>query len=164
MRKLRDWIDRISTIISAAMCGAMMIILLCNVILRYIPGVGGFKWYMESSQYLNVWAMLIIGAQITVRGSHLRVEVMDAIVSKSPIAKKIVKAIHGIAIITFYCIAAYAGYQLATRAKQVVSTMPSFKMGQVYMMMPVACVICAVAALLDMLIIITEKTEGGKSA
>jgi len=164
MLKAREWMDRISTAISAFMCAVMMIILLCNVILRYLPGIGGFRWYMESSQYLNVWAMFIIGAQISVKGTHLRVEVIDTIVSKSKMAKNIVKVLNSATIILFYSISAYAGFELATKAKQAVSTMPEFTMGQVYMMIPIACIICAIAAFIDMLIVITDKMEGGVKA
>lgn len=60
MKKLQTTLDKITTLISAILCAAMMVILFANVVLRLIPGIGGFKWYMESSQYLNVWSMLIV--------------------------------------------------------------------------------------------------------
>lgn len=161
MIKAREWIDRIMTWISSIMIGVMMIILFCNVVLRYIPGIGGFKWYMESSQYLNVWAMLIIGIQISVRGTHLHVEVLDSMVQKHPVGKKLVKIITSLFIILFYVLGAYSGYELATRAKQVVSTMPQFTMGQVYFMIPITFILCALAAIIDMLISVSGKEEGG---
>ena len=54
MKKLQDWIDKVAVTISAIQLAIMMIILVVNIILRYTPGVGGVKWYMESTQYLNV--------------------------------------------------------------------------------------------------------------
>ena len=61
MKKLQTALDKGSTFIAAVMCAAMMIVLFANVVLRQVPNVGGFKWYMEGSQYLNVWSMLIVG-------------------------------------------------------------------------------------------------------
>ena len=44
MHKLQSGIDTVSTVISAIMCGLMMTILTVNIILRYLPGFGGFSW------------------------------------------------------------------------------------------------------------------------
>ena len=152
MKKLQVWTDKCATLISAVMIGLMMFILVFNIIMRLIPKIGGVAWYMESSQYLNVWAMVIIGIQITVMGTHLRVEVIDALVRKSPIGQKLVKVIDELFIILFYIVAAYASYLLATKAKQAVSTMPQFTMGQVYWMMPIAYVLSAVAGVVDLIV------------
>ncbi|MDD3367491.1 MAG: TRAP transporter small permease subunit [Lachnospiraceae bacterium] len=161
MVKVQEWVDKVATFISAVMCGAMIVILLANIILRFIPNIGGFSWYMESSQYLNVWSMLIVGMQITVRGTHLRVELIDTLVEKSPVAQKIVKIFNELMIILFYMLATYSGYQLSTKAKQAVSTMQQFTMGQVYSMIPIACGLCAVAAVIDLIVSLQKKTEGG---
>ena len=83
MKKLQTTLDKITTLISAILCAAMMVILFANVVLRLIPGIGGFKWYMESSQYLNVWSMLIACIGINAMGTNLRVEVADSIFGKN---------------------------------------------------------------------------------
>lgn len=161
MKKLQNALDKGSTVIAAVMCAAMMIILFANVVLRLIPAVGGFKWYMEGSQYINVWSMLIVGICITAKGTHLHVELVDAVVGKNPTLKKIHKVITSAFIFLFYVMVTYSGYQLSTRAKQAVSTMPQFKMGQVYVIFIIAGAICALSALVDMIVTITEKEEGG---
>lgn len=84
MKKLQQTMDKITTMISSILCAAMMIILFANVVLRLIPSVGGFKWYMESSQYLNVWSMLIACIGINAMGTNLRVEVVDSIFGTKP--------------------------------------------------------------------------------
>jgi len=150
MIKTKKLIDKVVVIISSVLIAAMMIILVCNVILRYVPGVGGFRWYMESSQYLNVWAMLIIGIEISIQATHLHVEIVDSLVEKHPLGKKIVKIFTSLFITGFYLVAAYSGYILSTKAKQAVSTMPKFTMGQVYTLIPIACLICALATLFNM--------------
>lgn len=157
MKKLQTTLDKITTLISAILCAAMMVILFANVVLRLIPGIGGFKWYMESSQYLNVWSMLITCIGINAMGTNLRVEVVDSILGKTPLGKKIV------VIILFYVMVTYGGYQLCTRAKQAVSTMPQFTMGQVYTIFPIAGVLCILSAVLNLVVELTTKPEGGES-
>lgn len=157
MKKLQTTLDKITTLISAILCAAMMVILFANVVLRLIPGIGGFKWYMESSQYLNVWSMLIVCIGINAMGTNLRVEVVDSILGKTPLGKKIV------VIILFYVMVTYGGYQLCTRAKQAVSTMPQFTMGQVYTIFPIAGVLCILSAVLNLVVELTTKPEGGES-
>ncbi len=164
MKKVQEWTDKISTLISVLMTAAMMFILVFNIVMRLIPKIGGVRWYMESSQYLNVWAMVVIGIQITVRGTHLRVEVIDALVRKSAVGQKIVKVLNEIFIILFYLIAAYSSFQLASKAKQAVSTMPQFTMGQVYALLPAAFFLSALAGVIDLIVYFQEfgKKEGNK--
>ncbi len=164
MKKIQEWADKLSVLISSLMIAAMMFILVFNIIMRFVPGVGGVRWYMESSQYLNVWAMLLVGIQITIRGTHLRVEIIDALVKKSAVGQKVVKVLNDIFILLFYVIAAYASFQLATKAKQAVSTMPNFTMGQVYMMMPVAYGLSALAVIIELIVFFREfgKSEQAK--
>ena len=144
MKKLQTTLDKITTLISAILCAAMMVILFANVVLRLIPGIGGFKWYMESSQYLNVWSMLIACIGINAMGTNLRVEVVDSILGKTPLGKKIVVIIRDVFIILFYVMVTYGGYQLCTRAKQAVSTMPQFTMVRCTPSspLPVCCASC----------------------
>lgn len=161
MKKLQTALDKGSTFIAAVMCAAMMIVLFANVVLRQVPNVGGFKWYMEGSQYLNVWSMLIVGICITAKGTHLHVELVDVIAGRNPILKKIHKVVTSAFIFLFYVVVTYSGYQLSTRAKQAVSTMPQFKMGQVYVIFVIAGALCALSALVDLIVALTEKEEGG---
>ena len=135
----------------------LMVILLANVILRFIPGIGGFKWYMEGGQYLNVFSMLIAGIGITARRTHLHVELVDAFAAKNPKLKKIHGVIVSLFVILFYAMVTYGGWQLAS-----VSPMPQFTMGQVYRIFPIAGAITVVAAIVDMIVLIMEKEVGGE--
>ena len=76
---LQKWIDNITTAVAAILIAVMFGVIIANVVLRAIPAVGGFRWYMEFSQYANVWAMLIAAAGIAVQGTNLRVEAVDTI-------------------------------------------------------------------------------------
>ena len=159
MKKLQTGLDKASTLVAAVLCGVMMAVLLANVILRYIPGIGGFKWYMEGGQYLNVFSMLLAGIGITVQGTHLHVELVDTIVAKNPALKKVHKIIVSVFIALFYAVMTYSGWVLCTKAKQAVSTMPQFTMGQVYTIFPIAGAICTLAAIVNLIVDITEKEE-----
>ena len=59
----------------------------------------------------------------------------------------------------FYIIVTYSGYILATRAKQAVSTMPKFTMGQVYMIFPIAGALCVFSVIIHILVVLTGQDE-----
>lgn len=162
LKKIQKWIDTGTTFIASVLIAIMFVVLIANVILRAIPAVGGFKWYMEFSQYANVWAMLIGAAGIAVSGTNLRVEAIDSLANKVKWGNKAAKIIVDIALIAFYCVLTVSGMQLSQRAVQAVSTMPSFKMGQVYSIFPVAGVLCAISSVVHLLVTLTEKNENGE--
>ncbi|MDO4961591.1 MAG: TRAP transporter small permease subunit [Eubacteriales bacterium] len=162
MKKLQTILDKASTLVAAVLCAVMMCVLLANVILRYVPGIGGFKWYMEGGQYLNVFSMLLAGVGITVQRTHLHVELVDTIAEKNPALQKIHKVIISVFITLFYILMTYSGYILASKAKQAVSTMPQFKMGQVYMIFPIAGALCVLASVVNLIVELTEKPEEKK--
>lgn len=157
--KIQKKTDQIMTAISAVMIAVMMIIIIANVILRLIPAVGGFSWYMEFSQYANVWAMMIGAVGIVAAGTNLRVEAVDALVAKYSWGYKVSRVIIDVFEILFYAVVTYSGFLLSSKAKQVVSTMPIFRMGQVYLIFPVAGVLCILAALLHLAVTLTSKDE-----
>ncbi len=159
LKKIQTWIDRIATGVAAVLLAVMFFVLIANVILRLIPSVGGFKWYMEFSQYANVWAMLIGAVGIAISGTNLRVEVIDALNHKFSWGAKVTKSIVDVFLIIFYCIMTASGRILASKAVQAISTMPSFKMGQVYAIFPIAGVLCVIASVVHLLVTLTEKTE-----
>ena len=159
LKKIQHWYDLIMTSISAVLLAVMFCVLVANVILRLIPAVGGFKWYMEFSQYANVWAMLIGAAGVAAAGTNLRVEAVDSLFAKIPGGKKIAKIIVDVALLVFYFYMIKSGSILAQKAVQKVSTMPKFTMGQVYTIFPVAGVLCMIGTLLNLLVTLTSKDD-----
>lgn len=159
LKKIQNFIDIVTTAIGSVLLFAMFIVLIINVILRLIPSIGGFSWYMEFSQYANVWAMLIGAAGIAVQGTNLRVEVIDVLNDKFTWGKKFTKIVVDVALIAFYSVMTHSGNLLSTRAIQRVSTMPKFTMGQVYKIFPIAGVLCVIATVVHLLVTITEKNE-----
>lgn len=159
LTKIQKVVDAITTAVGAVLIAVMFVVIMANVILRLIPNIGGFSWYMEFSQYANVWAMLIGAAGIVVTCTNLRVEVIDSLLDRFPWGYKATRVITDIAVILFYGVLTNSGYILATKAKQAVSTMPGFTMGQVYMIFPVAGVLCIAAAVIHLLVTVTTKSE-----
>ena len=164
LKKIQTWIDNITTGVAAVMIAVMFVVIIANVILRAIPAVGGFKWYMEFSQYANVWAMLIGAAGIAVQGTNLRVEAVDSIAKRIPYGEKIAKILVDISLIAFYAIMTASGRVISQTAIQAVSTMPKFRMGQVYSIFPVAGVLCIIAAVVHLLVTLTDKPEEKEAA
>ena len=157
--KLQKGIDKVMTAIAAIMIALMFCVIMANVILRLIPAVGGFSWYMEFSQYANVWAMLLGAVGIAAAGTNLRVEAVDGMLNKFPWGYKAGRVIIDVAELAFYGVMTYSGLMLATKAKQAVSTMPQFKMGQVYAIFPVAGVLCILAILVHLAVSLTAQDE-----
>ncbi len=157
---IQTWIDRITTGVASVLIGIMFLVIIANVILRGIPAVGGFRWYMEFSQYANVWAMLIAAAGIAVSCTNLRVEAVDSIMKKIPAGTKLSKVIIDVALILFYASVFVSGKVFAKKSMIIkISTMPAFKMGQVYQIFPWAAALCIVAGLIHLLITLLEKEE-----
>lgn len=165
MIKLQKMMDNLMTAIAAILIATMFLVIIVNVILRLIPSIGGFKWYMEFSQYANVWAMLLGAAGIAAMGTNLRVEAVDALIlSKIPGGVKIGRLIVDVAELVFYFTMTYSGWLLASKAKQKVSTMPQFTMGQVYIIFPIAGALCILAVLIHIAVTLSEKPEEKKEA
>lgn len=166
MKKLQKILNEAATWVSVVLCSLMMVLLLVNVILRIIPSIGGFKWYMEASQYLNVWAMLFVGIAICAERSHLKVAFVDELAMKSgPLVYKIQQGVVSLLMIVFYLVMTYSGAIYAMKSKQAISTMPALKMGMVYWMFPIAGVLSAAATAVDYLAFVLEPaTKGGADA
>lgn len=157
--KVQKGVDQFMTAVAAVLIALMFLVIMLNVVLRLIPAVGGFSWYMEFSQYANVWAMMLGASGIIAMGTNLRVEAVDSVVGKFPWGYKISRVVVDVAEIVFYLVVTYSGWLLSTKAKQKVSTMPQFTMGQVYVIFPIAGALCVLAALIHLAVTLTDKQE-----
>ena len=157
---IQTWMDHITTAVASVLIAVMFIVIIANVVLRAIPAVGGFRWYMEFSQYANVWAMLIGAAGIAVQGTNLRVEAVDTIAKKIPSGEKIARILIDAAMMVFYWMGYRSGKLYAAKAMAIkISTMPKYRMGQVYRIFPAAAVLCIIAAVVHLIVTLTERPE-----
>ena len=157
MKKLQEGINSATTMLSAALLGVVMVILAYNVFARFLGG--GIQWYMEASQYLNIWAMLIAGVGICAKGEHLRIQALEGLLKGK--AYKLNKLIISLSTIVFYLLFAYGSFLLASRSRQSISTMAPLKMAYVYWLMPAAAALSALSTALHAVIEQTETPEEG---
>jgi len=144
-------------IISSILLGAMMTIIAYNVVARFVGG--GIKWYMESAQYLNVWAMFIAGIGLCATSDHLRITLMeDLLKGRWKTGNKVLVAIISF---TFYALLTYGTFLLASRSRQVISTMPGLKMAYVYWLLPITAGLSAISVILGLIIRLVKKDEDG---
>ena len=156
MFTLQRWVDRGTTIIACFICALYMCIIVYNVGSRYIFG-GGIQWYMESSQFLNVWAMFIAGIGLCASNEHLRVSLIDEVLKGK--VKSVDRCIVSVFTFAFYIVLAYSSYMLAMRSRQTISTMEPLKMAYVYWMIPVTAALSALAVILDMVCFLKGKPD-----
>lgn len=161
MHKLQRWVDRVTTIIASAICAIFMVIIVYNVAARYFFD-GGIQWYMEASQYLNVWAMFIAGIGLCASNDHLRVSLIDEVLKGR--IKTVDRVIVSIFTILFYAALAYSSYLLAMRSRQTISTMEPLKMAYVYWMLPVTAALSVLAAIIDLICYLTGKPDEEEAA
>lgn len=148
MFKLRYWLDRVAMLLSCVLCGVFMLIVIYNVGARYFFD-GGIQWYMESSQYLNIWSVFIAGIGICATNDHLRVAIIDEKLRGKP--KTVFFFLSSICTIAFYVFVAYSAYLLASRSRQTISTMGTLKMSYVYWLLPFVSGLSAFAVAVDMI-------------
>lgn len=140
--------------LSSILCAVFMLIVIYNVIARYFLD-GGIQWYMESSQYLNIWSVLIAGIGICASNDHLRVSIIDELLKGKP--KILFHCVASLCSCVFYLFFAYSAFRLALRSRQVISTMGSLKMSYVYWLIPVVAALSALAVLLEVYCYLTAR-------
>jgi len=107
---------------------------------------GGLPWYMESSQYLNVWCVFIAGVGLCAKNDHLRIDALEGILKG--VAKKWLRLVIALFTALFFAMVAAAFFLLAGKSRQLISTMPPLRMAYVYWLIPIMCVLSAAATLL----------------
>ena len=152
MRKLQHSIDHMAAVLASVLLGAMIVILVYNVFARFMGG--GIQWYMEASQYSNVWAMLIAGIGVCIKGEHLRINGLEQALKGK--WKTVNRIIVSVITIVFYLFFAYGTYLLALNSRQEISTMAPLKMSYVYWLMPVTGILSAIATAIHLCIEIKE--------
>ncbi|MEA4969412.1 MAG: TRAP transporter small permease subunit [Candidatus Pelethousia sp.] len=146
MLKLKKAIDKVCTACAAVLLGAMVVILGYNVMARFLGG--GIQWYMESAQYLTVWAMFIVGVALCVSQEHLRIDMPKV----TGWLKTVNITLLCVAEAGFYLLLGYAMYLLASKSKQVISTMQPLKMAYVYWPLAIFSFLSAFSAVLGTIV------------
>ena len=157
MRRLQKAIEKAALALSSVLLAIMIIILIYNVFARFLGG--GVAWYMEASQYLNIWGMLIAGVAVCAAGQHLRIDGLETMMGGGwKVANRVVVALVTIA---FYAFFTYGSFLFATKARQTIATMAPLKMSYVYWMMPVCGALSMVSTALCAVISVQDAMKKG---
>jgi TRAP-type C4-dicarboxylate transport system permease small subunit len=153
LKKIQKGLDTVSTAIAGVLIAAMFLIVLYNVFARFLGG--GITWYMESAQYLNVWAELIAGIGLCAAGTHLRINGLEQMLKGN--GRRVVRILVDVSTIAFYLVLAYGYFLLASRSRQMISTMPALRMRHVYAPIPVFAILSALACVIHLVIDLFDK-------
>ena len=144
MQKLLETVDRISTVMAVVVFTPLGLILLVNIVLRQFSG--GISWYMETAQFLNIWAVFIATVGVCATNDHLRIDFLEGILKGKP--RRILRLLISVLTIVFLVVLGYSFVLLASRSRQTVSTMPALRMAYIYWPVPVLCFLSAISCLL----------------
>lgn len=148
MEKTKAFIDKVFTYLSALLLLAVVIILGANIVSRVFGK--GFSWYMEGSQFINVWSVFLGGVALAACKEHIRIEAIDELFKGR---KKIVPiTITHITTLVFSLCLAYAMFLLASKSRQTIATMYPLKMAYVYYPLIVLSLLSALSSIIAMLV------------
>lgn len=159
MRRLQKIIDKLAVTLSSVLLGFVIIVLIYNVFARFLGG--GISWYMEASQYINVWAVLITGISICAFGQHLRIDGLENVLKGK--LKVLDKLLVALANLAFYAFFTYGSFLFASKARQSIATIPALKMSFVYWMMPVCGVLSMLSIILYTLVDLQDTLKGAEA-
>jgi TRAP-type C4-dicarboxylate transport system permease small subunit len=156
MQKILEIIDRISTVIAVLLFVPMVLILTLNIVLRQFSS--GISWYMESAQFLNIWAVFIAFAGVCATNDHLRVDAIEGALKGTP--KRIIRLVISVLTVIFLVVLGYSFVMLASRSRQTVSTMPAVKFAVIYWPIPILCFFSAISCSLHAIWDFVNFTKG----
>ena len=146
MKKFLKLVDQVSTWISVACFAAVAVIMTINIFARMFSG--GLTWYMESAQFLNVWSVFIACVGLCAANDHLRIDAIDGILRKHGNSLKWMHLINTFINALFFAMLGVAFFLLASKSRQIIATIPMFKMSAVYWPIPFLLFFSAVMVLL----------------
>lgn len=124
---------------------AMSVIVFTNVSLRYLTNFS-IPWAEEVARYMMVW-MTFLGAGLALRyGGHVAIgNVMEAM---SPKAQRVLRIIIVVALLAFFAVMIWVGYNYAMRMRFQVTPATRIPFSYVYAAIPVGFALLAVHLLL----------------
>ena len=119
--------------------GTLVVLSFIQVLSRYIFS-SSFTWFVEFSRYLLVWLTLMGACIVTARNEHISIgSIFDKIMPKQ---KNLFRMAVNIGICTFLSIILIQGIFLSWELRDYgTSSMPWLKMGYVFSVVPISCVI-----------------------
>ena len=155
MERLIQKLERTCTTVSAVLMTIMLVIIISNVVLRYVF-TSGINWAVEISDYTMIWSVLIASVALLCTDDHLSISVLEEHLTGIP--KTMVKLIIYISCAVFGAAFVYSSLQLVFVAgNQTASTVRWLPMSYVYIVLPSAGLLSVVVCLLKAIVTIRQQ-------
>ena len=143
LSRLSHWLNRFSEVACSGFLLAMTMVVVLQVICRYILGAA-LTWSEEFARYGLVW-ITFLGAGIAFKKrAHMGVQVIVELFS--PGVRKIVQVFTIFTILSFLVVAAFKGIDLALFNMKQYSPAMAIPMGFVYLAVPFGSMVMIVHA------------------
>ncbi|CAB1075684.1 hypothetical protein D1AOALGA4SA_3497 [Olavius algarvensis Delta 1 endosymbiont] len=134
MQRLSYSLNRITEIILVVVLSAMAVVVLLQVVFRYVLNFPLF-WTEEFARYCLVWSSLLGSAVAVKRGQHIAVTI---VVERVPAgARRVMKMITLISVIVILAIILWGGIQLVAITRAQISPALRVSMSVPYLAVPV---------------------------
>lgn len=155
MEKAVEKINKALTVISMSLLSIMLLIVIVNVILRYIFKSAIF-WSVEISDYIMIWAVLIASVALLCREDHLAITALQDYLKGIP--NIILKIINYLVCAVFGVALTYSSLLLVSvTSNQTVSSVRWLPMSYVYIIIPVAGLLIVLVCILKVIVAVKQQ-------
>lgn len=155
MEKIIQQLEKTLTTISALLMTIMFVIVISNVILRYVF-ISAINWAVEISDYTMIWSVLIASVALLCSDDHLSINALEE--HLKGISKMAVKLIIYISCATFGAAFLYSSMLLVSvTSNQTASTVRWLPMSYVYIVLPVTGALIVSVCVLKAIITVRQQ-------
>jgi TRAP-type C4-dicarboxylate transport system permease small subunit len=134
-KRLINLMDKIITYVALVAFGVMAILIILQVIFRYIIG-SSLSFSEELARFLFVWSTMLGSAMCLKRRAHIGFDLLMTYMPNT--VKKYGNLISGLIALAFYLTLVIYGFQVVGLTMGQVSPAMGLKMGFIYLSIPVA--------------------------
>ncbi len=156
LERIVEKVNRILEKVMAVFIAAMALILIANVITRYVFSYS-LTWSAELARYCMVWAAFLGIAVLVNRNQHLAVDLLDKALAEVP-RRVLEGVVHGLSALLFAIQTGYGSLLVLQTRDQVAASIRFLPMNVVYSIIPFSGAIMLAGALINL---IRLTTRGG---
>lgn len=155
MEKIIQQLEKTLTTISALLMTIMFVIVISNVILRYVF-ISAINWAVEISDYTMIWSVLIASVALLCSDDHLSINALEEHLKGIP--RMAVKLIIYMSCATFGAAFLYSSMLLVSvTSNQTASTVRWLPMSYVYIVLPVTGALIVLVCVLKAIITVRQQ-------
>ena len=138
---------------------AMTVLVITNVILRYVFN-SGLTWSEEASRFLFIWTTFLGAILGESKSAHMR---LDFIVDAFPgISHKIVQVIALLVVLALSCMLVVGGYEVVMTTWKMPTSALKIPKGAVYLGAPICFIYFVISTVARIIHVITSPDERNK--